>query len=281
MRNLIPLGGMSDVFFDNTIARKEDAGLVARLVQARPDLMARYQVYDEAFASNTLESVARELALSAIGADVQKVYTYGSVAFRNFREHLAAQQPLTVRYKCQYCTVTPNESLDHYLPQSRYPEFSIHTLNLVPCCKTCNGYKLNVFLVGNRRQFINFYLDELPLVQYLFVNITADATGELKYDFYLQNVGNVIAPELFARLESHYRRLHLFERMRKESITDISEFFDLIGEYSARLTQQETIDEVIRLTTRSKQSYGHNHYMAILKEALINNPLFMNIFTWT
>jgi 5-methylcytosine-specific restriction endonuclease McrA len=281
MKNLDPYLGSAGTFFDDTIARKEDPALVARLVAAKPQLIPRYQIYDAAFAVNHLESIQPDLAFAAIGADLREVYKYNSLAMRNFVEAVGSLQPVTVRYRCQYCTVTPNESLDHYLPQSTYPEYSIHPRNLVPCCKTCNGYKSNTFLINGQRQFINYYLDQLPQVQYLFARVTVNPNGDVDFSFYLQNRNNAVPPRVFALLSTHFKKLRLFIRMHKAASTVISEFFDTIDENAERLSRQETIDEVLRLTSKNKIACGPNYYMAILKEALVADVNFMNRFNWT
>lgn len=42
---------------------------------------------------------------------------------------------------CPVCGSLALGEIDHYLPRSTYPEFSIFKYNLVPCCSLCNGKK--------------------------------------------------------------------------------------------------------------------------------------------
>jgi hypothetical protein len=280
MKNLNPYLGPAAAFFDDTVARKEDPALVGRLMATKPQLLPRYQLYEAAFAINNLESIHADPAFGAIGTDCKAVYKYDSLAIRNFVEALGLLQPLSVRYRCQYCTVTPNESLDHYLPQSIYGEYSINPLNLVPACKTCNGYKSSVFLVNGQRQFINHYLDQLPQVQYLFAVIIVDANGDIDFRFQLENRNNAIPAGIFRLINEHFKRLRLLERMRKAASTDISEFIELIAESAQRLSLQDTTEEVLRLIDKSRTAYGINFYMAVLKEAIITDASFTNRFQW-
>lgn len=45
---------------------------------------------------------------------------------------------------CPYCGFGEISEIDHFLPSSRYPEFSIFTYNLVPACHRCNNLKRTV-----------------------------------------------------------------------------------------------------------------------------------------
>ena len=42
---------------------------------------------------------------------------------------------------CPYCNATTVDSLDHALPRTVYPEFSVLAQNLVPACGQCNRKK--------------------------------------------------------------------------------------------------------------------------------------------
>jgi hypothetical protein len=55
---------------------------------------------------------------------------------------------------------TPN-TLDHYLPKDRFPEFAITAANLAPMCDICQGEKLTETLTpANERIFLHPYYDE-------------------------------------------------------------------------------------------------------------------------
>ena len=55
---------------------------------------------------------------------------------------------------------TPN-TLDHYLPKDRFPEFAITAVNLSPMCDICQGEKLAETLTAdNERIFLHPYYDE-------------------------------------------------------------------------------------------------------------------------
>lgn len=52
----------------------------------------------------------------------------------------------------------PN-TLDHFLPQQSFPDFSILPLNLVPACDICQGHKLARYTGPDGRLFLHPYYD--------------------------------------------------------------------------------------------------------------------------
>ena len=78
--------------------------------------------------------------------------------------------------KCSYCGISRHRlaDLDHFMPRSKYSEFSILSCNLIYVCKQCNqDYKKSKFLDKNGvRQFLHPYYDmELNSTQILECNI--------------------------------------------------------------------------------------------------------------
>lgn len=60
---------------------------------------------------------------------------------------------------CPICCVGAVKTLDHYLPKSKFPMFSITPNNLVPSCRDCNSKKNNKF--DNNYSLIHPYYDDI------------------------------------------------------------------------------------------------------------------------
>ena len=75
---------------------------------------------------------------------------------------------------CPYCfSITRPTTLDHYLPKSKFPEFSVFPLNLVPMCSKCQTIKDEKFLDQSKRKiFIHPYYDAIANVRILEIEIT-------------------------------------------------------------------------------------------------------------
>jgi len=64
---------------------------------------------------------------------------------------------------CPYCHSTPVQDLDHYVPRSLMPEYSVHIYNLIPLCHQCNTDKANDWLdKAGKRIYFNAFFDAAP-----------------------------------------------------------------------------------------------------------------------
>lgn len=251
-----------------------DINLKGRLKHIESEIGNSYDIYDDHFLNNTLTYLGPNVILATSKADLQSLYKYSSKVFRIFRGQVAALQPQSIRYTCQYCTVSPNQTIDHYLPKEEFPEFSVHAINLVPCCSKCNGYKADIWKEGETRLFINFYKDILPDAQYLFVEISEDANNEIDFRFNLRNCSNIPQPE-FDLIYSHFTRLRLFRRMELAAIGVVSELKNSILAGVERASLADVIQTVVSTAERNKVSYGSNYWKAILEIALVESDVFL------
>lgn len=277
MKHLNPYPHVSKTVYHTAIDRKEEENLKNRLTSIEPLIYDQYDVYDGHFNADTLTSLQPNLAFAPNKADIQSLYDYNSKTMREVRKEIENSQPTSLRYTCQYCTLTRNESFDHYLPKEEFPEYAVHTNNLIPCCKTCNGYKSFVWRAGDRRLFINHYIDVLPAIQYLFVEVIEEANNEINFGFYLDNIGGIDA-EKYLMIRSHFKRLRLLERMRMSSVNSISELENTILSNLNHLTIAETVDIVISTAERNRLAYGVNYWKSTLEITLVQNDIFLKRF---
>jgi len=276
MKNIKAYVGDSKEVYHAAVARKEDTALQARLNHIFPNIGKQYDIYDNLIACNTLISLYHEASFSPYRQDLQSLYNYDSVILRGLRQKIEKATPASIRYTCQYCTVTPVESFDHYLPKEEFPEYSIHSNNLIPSCKTCNGYKSYVWRdAGGNRLFINLYYDTIPEVRFLFTDVFEEEDGEINFKYYLDNP-NAIDLDLYHIVQSHFQRLRLTERMRKAAVSIVSELEGTIA--ASTLDFSAIIDEVKATANRNFSSYGSNYWKSVAELALVDSPVFLKRF---
>ncbi|MBT2969593.1 MAG: HNH endonuclease [Candidatus Thiodiazotropha sp. (ex Ctena orbiculata)] len=87
--------------------------------------------------------------------------------------------------KCPYCGgVGRPRTLDHYLPKSKFPQFSVLPTNLVPCCRDCNSESKNTSISTTAEdQVIHPYFDDLCFFidQWIMAKVTQDDPCALVY----------------------------------------------------------------------------------------------------
>jgi hypothetical protein len=88
---------------------------------------------------------------------------------------------------------TPN-TLDHYLPKNKYPEYAILSKNLFPMCDICQGKKLAFVLdQDERRIFLHPYYDDFLTEQVIELQIDGPFNAPENFNL---NVVNSISEEL-------------------------------------------------------------------------------------
>ena len=121
--------------------------------------------------------------------------------------------------KCPYCGLGRVSTLDHYLPKSKFPIFSILPNNLIGCCRDCNAIKGNTVL-----NTIHPYYDDFTKTQWLFAKVNwSDLTMEFFVD--TKDINNALDKK---KIEEHFR---VYELARRYAIEAASELSDLRIEF--------------------------------------------------
>lgn len=279
MKNLNPydyhdtrIGANSYAFFENVLKSKRNDALKTYFENIKPAIDASHQLYDNKFINNLLSQINESNSSALIKNNFEKLYSYKSNKIKKLRIAIQNLQDNSIKHKCQYCTINNHDTLDHFLPQSKYWEYIIHPLNLIPCCSDCNRK-----LSAKEDSFLNLYLDILPTAQYLFVNNITFAGNIPDFSFELKNVNNAIDSALYGKIKKHFKSLDLLERMKESAITEYKEFYNSIKVQLQHSNISNIKSCTLMTIQNNKISYGHNHWKYIFQEALINSQTFINL----
>jgi len=84
--------------------------------------------------------------------------------------------------KCPFCGFGHVKTLDHYLPKSTYPQFSVFPSNLIPACNDCNFSKRAGLPKTKGEQSIHPYFDSsLISEQWLFARLVHSTPVTVDY----------------------------------------------------------------------------------------------------
>tara|TARA_B100000700_G_scaffold1794_1_gene2210 strand:+ start:3814 stop:4683 length:870 start_codon:yes stop_codon:yes gene_type:complete len=126
--------------------------------------------------------------------------------------------------KCPFCGGIGNpRNLDHFLPKTRYPQFSVLPSNLVPSCRDCNmDGKGESFATSAEKQIIHPYLDNDRFftdqwIVAVYVVTDDSEPGEFKY--------SVLPPEEWPEVDKQRAWKHFEE-------------FDLAKRYATKAAEQ-------------------------------------------
>lgn len=273
MKRLSPLAD-DPAYIDQYISIRDKKHLDVRnqLINEHVLVVERFDKLQEVISDDILSSIETDPRVEVIRNALRACYDKTTNALRELKKAIKAVKPLRSLKYCPMCGTTPHSTFDHYLPASRFPEFSVHPLNLVPCCSQCNSIKDDYWrnAATGARLFLHAYSDQIPDVQFLEVELYEEAS--------LAGVGatfNLVIPDgmdeqISTLIQSHFNRLHLLDRYRELSNDEIGEIladckvFIQAGGNDVRTFLRDRGNERAGI-------YGRNNWRSLLMIALANH----------
>ena len=108
--------------------------------------------------------------------------------------------------RCPLCGIGTVNTLDHFLPKTHFPVFSVTPNNLVPACTWCQGEKLEYYPTSAGEQLLHPYFDDVDDDIWLVAEVVAGAPAGFRYSACPPDHW---APSAKARVATHLRELNL------------------------------------------------------------------------
>jgi endogenous inhibitor of DNA gyrase (YacG/DUF329 family) len=213
-------------YLDRYIAIRDRKHLNIRdkLTQAHAFVKERFDELTTTMGSQDISGIHVDPRSRKIADELRACYNIATSPLRDLKDAIKSVQPSRTLKYCPMCGTTLHSTFDHYMPMVRFPEFSVHPLNLVPCCSKCNSIKLDDWLASNgERQYLHSFVDDVS--QYSFLKAT------LIEDPHLTGVGATFSlsrprglnVDQYRLIASHFKRLHLLERYKDLSNDEIAD----------------------------------------------------------
>lgn len=181
---------------------------------------------------------------------------------------------LSENYKCPYCDLgDATKTFDHFLPAESFPELSILSKNLVPCCYDCNNEKGTTSHINSGNQeFFHPYFGSVPTHKYLHCKIQQKMISK-KYEayFYLNRPNNMPQRD-FDMASSHFKNLKLDRLYQAESISLINTFLRDLLELQAIVPTLSALSFFSSKLNSALVRHDINHYESVILDELITNP---------
>lgn len=233
------------------------------------DIRDRYNEYDihESKLENIPESVYTKESNETLYNSLFDLYDSKESLKTTIRENSGV--------RCPYCGITESPfHVDHFLPRSKFPEFSIYAHNLIAACASCNSrYKGDDFVVDGKRQFFNPYFDSF-FENNKFLNCSLSVDNiYLVVDFYIDTALKVDFPYEYKIIKRHFKNLNL--KIRYKNLITIEIFRKFKDEYFNPITRE--IDDVtfvdikrdIIKKLRGFHAYNDNHWEKVFWHSLL------------
>lgn len=151
--------------------------------------------------------------------DLTKLYDKGMVKGKNGRslyDKIMASVPLG---KCPYCRFGHAETLDHFLPKSRYPSYAVLPNNLIPACMHCNKGKGGGLLTAESEiSHPYFELKQVEQDNWLVAELVESNPATAKYSVVIP----VLWPaDLGRRVTNYFSEFDLARRYAVEAASEL------------------------------------------------------------
>jgi 5-methylcytosine-specific restriction endonuclease McrA len=270
MRNLNPLFRKIG-YWDSIVSTKN---LLDRstLRSIRPTILSTFSEYSSNVNIRQLQLISPSSLLYPHKELLQDCYSVKSIGLTKLKKAIKDKQDVMLKGECQYCNIGEPTTFDHYLPKARFPEFAALSINLMPCCFQCNLDKGDKWLSGSNRRFINFYYDELPVVNYLKCKILfKNGIPIAKFKIDVRMVDSCLQKTIL----SHYTELKLIKRYQERSGSEIGYVLTAIAHNAKPNRRAKVIKDLILQAKDIKAQKGNNYWRAIIIETLANSEKFL------
>lgn len=226
-----------------------------------------------------INPVAKEELNPVTPDDLRKLYRLklskkGSPMRASYDKILAGAK----KYLCCFCSYGEPSELDHYLPQSRFPEFSILPINLIPICSYCNRLKLDEAPKSFIESYVHPYYEEYSEIQWLVADLQFENNIPI-VTFHINNELRVSNPNLFTRLEFQFTRLGLNKRYSTRANAVITDIHDRLNKLRISSGSDEVRKHLIE-EAKNRLETNKNSWDSVLYNCLCKNIQFYEV-SWS
>lgn len=153
--------------------------------------------------------------------DLKNLYEVNMVGTAKVaRDHYDRILLSPVHKKCPYCSLGQATTLDHYLPKSRFPQFSVSVSNLVPSCKDCQAKKGRDYAANKVTQTLHPYFDLPAYFSESWVKARLSRGDVLGVEFYTSPPA-AWTLAMKSRVEAHFSGHNLAKRFAVEAASEL------------------------------------------------------------
>lgn len=145
--------------FEDLAVHTQDLVLRAALIAEGPRVERRSNDYLSFAKAGDLSAFDTEPPVGLTNSQLSGVYD--RVLVRGYGRPIYDRIKASAKFRrCPLCGQRVVKTLDHYLPQTRYPELAVFPANLVPACADCNKSKLAHVAYSRAQETFHPYFDD-------------------------------------------------------------------------------------------------------------------------
>lgn len=174
--------------------------------------------------------------------------------------------------RCPLCGAREVRQLDHHLPKTKYPAYTLLPANLVPSCRDCNEDKLAVSPTTSSEETIHPYFDDFASESWLYAEVKETQPPVIEY---LVRAPTTWSTQKAARAEAHlatFGPYDYFSKMAGVLMGDIREQLLIQANYGGG----GAIKQHLRDSAATRRKNQFNHWEIAAYEAMAASDWFCN-----
>ncbi len=178
--------------------------------------------------------------------------------------------------KCPLCGFGEVYEVDHYLPKSQFPAFSVLSYNLIPCCHACNHGKLSSYASTAGQQTLHPFYDDFEIkgFRWLYVDFVSNQNG-FEISYYV-NPPKAVNSVSYSRVFSHFDEFDLKRRFRTHAMTEMVYILDELKQRFPSPSFHKDVKDHLKDIAGQRLRRNINFWDSALYEALSHNVSFFN-----
>ena len=266
-----PAESAKDVFLD-CVSTVANATLKQQYIDCGDIIEAAENDFENKFNPCNIYQIPQNLiVLAPIGKkEMKSVYDYRMVRSGMPGNKYYNQILSSALYgKCPLCSVRGVDTLDHYLPKSKYPVFAVTPINLIPACTPCNKGKLIDYPKSSNDQTLHPYYDNVENETWIKANVLQ--TNPISFEYYV-DCPIAWTQLLKDRTTNHFESFklnELFSTHANEELRGAKKLLMKLYNDHPDLLHNHLVDAY-----DSKLELGLNSWQAVMYNALLNDAWF-------
>lgn len=179
---------------------------------------------------------------------------------------------------CCFCSYEDPVELDHFLPKSGFPEFSILLINLVPSCHRCNKIKDRATPTSAANSYIHPYYEKDIDFIWLEANLSFDSKKVLTVTYRIIDCLKDSHPKLALRIEHQFNELQLNQRYSAQASGEIPNIQHRLSELNKSAGSKQ-VKQHLSEEAESREVVNLNSWQSALYRALSLDNQF-HLMTW-
>lgn len=171
---------------------------------------------------------------------------------------------------CPLCGQRIVATVDHYLPQTRFPTLNLTPVNLIPACSDCNKRKLASAPTSAECQTLHPYFDDLSDERWLVAEIQPSAPPTVSFTIRPAGAWDAV---LTARVRNHFQVMGLEELYIAQAASELADISYALEEIGAA-GGAEGIRSHLSGQFRSRYARDPNSWRTALYEGLRDSDWF-------